>query len=122
MASSIGTQADFSMHSGDTRRLEITIVDENSAAVNLSTATITWALSKKDSASVAPKGSALLTKTLANGGITIVSAAAGRCDVDLASSDTVTFSGDYYHELELTILATVSTVLYGAVTIIKDLI
>jgi hypothetical protein len=117
----IGTQSDFSMHSGDTRTLEITVKDEDSAVVNISTATITWALSKQDSASVAPKGAAIVTKTVGDG-VTITDGPNGRVDVAISAADTSALSGDYYHELEVTISSSVSTVLFGTVTIKKDLI
>ena len=117
----IGTQSSISMHSGDTRVLEITVVDENQAAVDLSAADVTWALSKKAADEVLPKGSALLTKVVGNG-IAIVDAVTGRADVTIDPSDTEALAGDFYHELQVVLGGAVSTVLYGTVTIVKDLI
>ena len=112
------------MHSGDTRTLEITVKDEDSVVVNLTTASVVWALSKQDSASVAPRGAAIVTKTGPDPevGLTIPDGPNGRIDVDLSAVDTADLSGDYYHELEVTISSSVSTVLFGTVTIKKDLI
>jgi transcription elongation GreA/GreB family factor len=118
----IGSEASISMHSGDTRRLEVTVVDEASAAVDLTTASsIIWALSKKDADSVAPRGSSLVSKDIGSG-VTVTDAVNGRVDVAIASADTAALAGDYYHEIQVTMGGDISTVLYGTVTIVKDLI
>jgi len=117
----IGTQSSISMHSGDTRKLQVTIVDESSAAVDLTSASIIWALSKKAADEVLPRGSAIVTKSIGDG-ITVIDAVTGRVDILIDSADTASLAGDFYHEMQLTLGGSVSTVLYGTVTIVKDLI
>ena len=58
----IGPQQDISLHSGDSRTLRVTINDDAGSPQNLTDATFIWALSKKTSDSVAPKGTAILNK------------------------------------------------------------
>ena len=117
----LGKEQDFSMHSGDDRVLQVTVRNPANAVVNISGATITWALSKKSASSVEPKGSAIVTKTTSSG-ISITDAANGRCDVTLAEADTASLAGTYYHELQIVLSGDTSTVMYGTVTIKKDLI
>jgi len=58
----IGPQQDIQLHSGDSRTLRVTINDDAGAALDLTDATFIWALSKKTSDSVAPKGTSILSK------------------------------------------------------------
>ena len=113
----LGTTNDLTMHSGDTFRLEVTVNDSLGAPLDISTATITWALSRKRSDKVSPRGDALVTKAA-----TVIDGPTGRCNVTLYEADTAGLSGVYYHELQVTIGASVSTVIYGTFTIAKDLI
>lgn len=117
----IGTQSNITMHSGDTRNLLITVVDSTSTAVDLTAAGITWALSKKAADSIAPRGAALVTKAIGTG-VSIIVAGDGTLSVVLDTADTSALSGVYYHEMQLTQGAAISTILYGTVTISKDLI
>jgi len=119
----IGLEANFSHHSGDSRTLELTINDEDGAALDITTATeITWALSKKVSDSVIPKGGALITKTLGSG-VTLIDGPTGRADVAITPEDTADMKeDDYYHEVQLELGGDTSTVLFGTVTLLKDLI
>ena len=113
----LGTQNDVSMHSGDSLTLEITVNDASGSAVNVSSATASWALSKKATDSTAPRGAALVTKSA-----TIIDGPTGRVDVVLDPADTDALAGTYYHELQVTVDGNVSTVLYGSITIAKDLV
>jgi len=116
----LGTQNDITLHSGDTLVLEVTVKNASATAVDLTAATFAWAMSKKSASAVAPQGAALLTKALASG-ITLIDAATGRIDITLDPADTESLAGTYYHELQMTDTGVVSTVLYGSVTIVKDL-
>lgn len=119
----IGLQQDFDMHSGDSRDLEITVVDENDAAVDVSAATMTWELSKLDSSGTlpAPRGAALVTKTVGSG-ITITDGPNGELTVALDPADTADLRGDHYHELQIVTGGKTSTVLFGKVAVLKDLV
>lgn len=116
----LGLVQDFSMHSGDNRDLQVTIKDAAGAVVNITGAALTWALSKGNG-SDGPRGTALVTKTVGSG-ITIVDGANGRADIVLVPADTEALAGDYYHELQLVAGGSSSTVLYGTVTILKNLV
>lgn len=121
----LGNQEDFSMHSGDSRTLEVTVRDEADAVVNISAASgadLTWALSKKATDTVDPRGASLVSKTEGSG-IAITDGPNGRCDVTLDPADTADLKGDdYYHEMQVILSGDTSTVLYGVVTIKGDLI
>jgi len=117
----IGLEEGFEHHSGDSRTLEVTINDEVGAVVDISSATLTWGLSKKSADTTTPMGAALITKTIGSG-ITITDGPNGRCDVAIDPADTDALAGDFYHELEMVLTGETSTVLYGAVTILKDLV
>jgi len=58
----IGTQNDFSMRSGDSRLLQVTINDDAGSPLDITGASVIWALSKKATDTVSPKGAAVLTK------------------------------------------------------------
>tara|TARA_R110002096_G_scaffold288387_1_gene482127 strand:+ start:715 stop:1074 length:360 start_codon:yes stop_codon:yes gene_type:complete len=116
----LGTLNDFSLHSGDSLTLEVTVNDAAAAAVDITSATFIWVLSKKSTTSVAPRGAAILTKALASG-VAINDGPTGRADITLDPADTASLDGTYYHELQMTNAGFVSTVLYGSVTIAKDI-
>ncbi len=119
----LGTNSPFSMHSGDTKTLQVTIVDDAGAVVDISGATsITWAISKTIAGSGEPKGLALTTKTVGSGITLTTDGTDGRCDVLIDGADTDALAGEYYHEMQLILTSTISTVLFGTVTISKDLI
>lgn len=113
----LGNSFDFSMHSGDTLTLNVTVQDAVGDPVDLTGATCTFGLSKQDSEGL-PKGSALASPT-----VTIVSAAAGNVSVAIVPANTASLAGDYYHELQVVDASSnVSTVLYGTATVQKDLL
>ena len=118
----IGPQQDISLHSGDSRTLRITINDDAGAALDITGATIKWQLSKKAADSVEPKGAFILSKGTTSTGIEITDATGGICEVTLAPADTEALAGEFYHELQMTLDGSVSTVLFGQATIVKDLI
>jgi len=118
----IGPQQDISLHSGDSRVLRVTVTDENAAALDITAAVFIWALSKKDAETVSPKGTPIVTKTMAVGSIEITNAPGGVIEITLAPADTAALAGEFYHELQMTLDGAISTVLYGQATIVKDLI
>ena len=90
----IGPQQNISLHSGDTRTLRVTVNDENGAALDITDASFLWAMSKKVADSVAPKGTAILTKS---------SATVGAVDTwvlgaTYSPNDEVTYNGETYRE------------------------
>ena len=117
----LGKEQDFSMHSGDDRVLEVSITDSANAALNITGATVTWALSRAVADKVEPKGAAIVTKTVGSG-ITLTNPSGGVLQVAIAETDTDDLAGTYYHEMQLVLSGDTSTVMYGTVTIKKDLI
>jgi hypothetical protein len=88
--------ADFEMFSGDTKVIRVTATDENGAPLDLSGVDIIWALAKKAG------GVPIFTKDIGNG-ISIVDAAAGIFEINLAPIDTDTLKGSFYHEAQMTV-------------------
>jgi len=113
----LGAQHDFSMHSGDDLVLEVTVKDAAGTVVDISGASGTFGIGKLDS-SGNPKGSSLAAPAVA-----ITDGAAGKLSVTIVPANTESLAGDYWHELQLTDAATkISTVLYGTLTVQKDLV
>lgn len=109
----------FTMWSGDTRRLSVTVDDGATppVAVNITGSAISWHLAKRLTSSTA-----ILTKTVGVG-ITITNGAAGIFEVLIDPADTAALSGDYYHEAEIVLSGgDKSTVMTGVATIKRDLI
>lgn len=108
--------ADFSMYSGDSKIIQVTLQDASGAAVDVSSPmTIIWQLSKKVTSP------ALLTKTVGTG-IAVTNGPLGKFEITLAPVDTAGLKGDYYQEIEINDSGTISTVLTGTVTINPDAI
>lgn len=104
--------SDFSMYSGDSRVLTITIRDEEGVAVDVSSTAIVFGIFRAD-------GTQLLSKTLGAG----VSVVTSTVTVTLLPADTAGLSGVFGHELQITMpTGVVATALRGEVTIVKDYI
>lgn len=106
---------DFTMFAGDTKVLQITLTDSANVIVDVSTASIIWALSRKATST------ALLTKEVGTG-VTITDGPGGKFEVAIDPVDTADLKGDYYHEIEVEMGGVVSTVTSGTITIQPDLI
>lgn len=107
----------FTMYAGDTRRIEVTVV-EGSLPVDLTGATIRWGLSSDATNS----GSVTVLKNIGSG-IDLLDGPGGRYLITLSPADTAaSVPGKYYHESEVVEAdGTVSTVLIGFITI-KDVL
>lgn len=109
---------DFELVSGNDKDLLFTTLDENDNVVDLTGATIVWALSR-----AAKNKSRLVTYTSPTN-LTITDAAAGLFTVKLQSADTEGLKADdYYHEVRLTSAAGRKTTLaIGTVKILDNVI
>lgn len=91
----------FTMFAGDTKRLNFTLTngDASGTPLDISDAVVVWQASKGTVArfSAIP----VLTKTVANGGLTIVDELNGQILVELLPADTQALNGNFYHELQL---------------------
>ena len=109
--------ADFTMYSGDTKLLEITVLDQDGDPVDLTGATVKWQMAKK-----VTSDTPVLSKEIGSG-VVIMNPTAGRFDISLQPADTAAIKGAYYHEAEITESGgDVATVLAGTITILPDLI
>lgn len=124
----LGTQHDFAMHRGDSRKITGTVVDETGTAVDItgvSGTDLSWILTVLDTnlSEPAPRGEALVTKTLTSG-IFVVSAVAGTIRIELDEADTAGRVAplDYYHELQLVLGGETTTVLFGIISLSKDIV
>ena len=120
----LGTRYDLEIHRGDDRDLDFTVVDPAGDAVDITTAALTYSVSKLDSSQSdpAPRGAvALFTKTVGSG-ITITNGPNGEATITLASADTTGLQtpADYYHEIQ-SVLTKTTTIMYGILTLKRDL-
>lgn len=106
----------FSMFAGDSKTLQVALVDEAGVPIDVSApVTMTWELSKRVTST------AILIKTLGSG-ITVIDGPAGKFNIELFPADTADLKGDYYQEIEINDRGNISTVLSGTVAISPDLI
>lgn len=108
----------FEMHKGDTRTVTVTVTDDDDQAVNLTGATVKWAVANT------PTSATLISKQTGGSGISITNATGGVFVITLVPADTSSLSArTYYHEAQVTDAAgVVSTVLIGKLKLIEDLI
>lgn len=112
--------AHFEMCAGDTRRINISLVDQLGAPMSIADCTVRWQASR----GTAERFSAtpLITKTI-GAGIEVTDEFGGRLTVHLAPSDTENLAGDFYHELELRdATGDVSTPIRDTFTLLRNLI
>lgn len=108
--------ANFEMYAGDSKTLQILVLDEAALPADITGASIRWQLAQKLA------GPALVSKATGSG-ITIVDGPGGRFDVALDPPDTEALKGCYYHEAEATNAGgVVSTVITGSAEIKPTLI
>lgn len=126
----LGKRHNYSKHRGDEYDLDGSLVKADGITIeDLSAATggdLEWNFSLADSGSVPkPSGVALLSPAKTIGaGITIVDGPAGEWTVVVVSADTNGLAAArYYHELQYTSpTGRVSTILYGWMTLLEDLV
>lgn len=111
----------FEMYAGESKVITVTVKDAAGALVDIGGASIEWIAKRSEDDAVG-----LITKTTAaGGGITILDQTThkGEFTITLVPADTQSLGGaSYYHEAEVTDIATdVSTVMRGIVTIKKAL-
>ena len=113
-SSMAATAQDFTMHSGDTKDITVTVYDGDGNTVALAGATIVWSMAQRLGES------ALVTKTTAAADITI---SGSDFSFSLDPADTTALVGTYYHEAQVTDSGgDVATVLTGTIIIEEELI
>jgi hypothetical protein len=103
--------------SGDSLDIGVTALDADGAALDITGATITYAISPADE----PGGTAVVTKSTADG-ITITDAAAGTFTITIDAGDTAALeTADYHHEVQVTTAdSKVYTILRGKISALAD--
>jgi hypothetical protein len=106
----------FEIYAGDSKNITVTVTNADGSPIDLTGATIKWALKKRVSSP------ADITKeTNTNAGISVANPTTGVFLIPLKPDDTKDLSGVFYHEAEVTDgVGNVSTVLTGEVTIHKS--
>ena len=109
----------FTMHSGDSKNIIVTVKDENDAVVDITGATVDWQMARSQN-SATPD---LVKSTTGGNGITLTDPVNGVFTVALDATDSDDFIGAYYHEAQVTDAGgKISTVIIGTITVLTDLI
>ena len=120
-----GTRKDFELHRGDGKTLTFTVVDEDGVGLDLTGLSLEWNYSKIRADAVEPLGAAILSpgKTVGSG-ITLTDITNGVGEIALLSADTLgqRATQTYYHEMQVSEGVEPSTVLYGKMLLILELI
>lgn len=104
------TGQNFEIVAGDTVKINISVTDQNNAAVDLTNATVTWLLYKNLNDTAVSKS----TTT----GITITNVRGGVFQISLTAADTQNLAGMYTHAAKVTdALGNAITVTTGTATI-----
>lgn len=115
----------FSMKSGDSRTITVTVDDGAipPVAVDISGFDVWWEMSPLSSSGAFSGTPTLQKDSLLAGGVAITDGPNGVFQVTLAPTDTDPLSGDFYHEAQVKDgSGNISTVLTGKITIGRDLI
>ena len=112
------TPQNFELVSGNDKDVRFTTLDQDDIAVDITGATIIWALARS-----AKNKSALFTYTSPTN-IAITNGLAGKFTVSIQDTDTLTLkAGKYYHEARVTSAAGKKiTVAYGEVDMLDNVI
>ncbi len=112
---------DFHLFQGDTKRINFALKRGDGTPLDLTGATLRWQCARLKTPGVF-SSTATLQKTETSG-IEVTDAYNGLVTVTLSPSETVTLSGDFYHEMEsLDASGDVATVFVGEFQIKKALI
>jgi hypothetical protein len=109
------------LFTGDSKALNVIVVDDNGNAIDLTNASVTWQLAVKNWKSD-PAAVPIITKSSATAGQ--ITLASGSFTVNIVSADTAGLTeGNYYQEAQVTLSdGTIGTPLTGTVKIKPNLI
>lgn len=106
----IGTNQNFSMYSGDSKKIFVSIVDSKGTSINLLGSTVTWVLLKQNGIEV--------TRKTSPGGVVFTQPEEGKLLVSLEPEDTNGLVGEHIHAMRIKDSSgIVSTVIKGQITI-----
>lgn len=110
------TPQNFTITSGDSKTLRVSVVDQDGAAVDLTGASAVWAVATS-------RSTPILLQKATPASITITDGPGGLLEVTLDPADTDSFAGSYYHELQIVDNeGRKSTALTGTLNVRHDLI
>jgi hypothetical protein len=99
------------LYAGDNASLNYAITDESNNPLNLTGSSLVYIIAANEG------GAAIVTKSTANGGISVTNAAGGLLTVSLASADTASLSGVLWQQLVMTDAnSAVTTLSTGTIT------
>lgn len=105
---------DFTMRQGDSKIVNITVVDENNEVLDITGVTVNWIMYKRN------PDNPILQKTTTSG-ISLTLPTSGILTINILPQDTENLLGRFYHEAEITDTnENISTVTEGSVTIFKS--
>lgn len=115
------TPQNFEIVSGNDKQLNVTVLDENGSAVDLSGATIVWAVAINE------KSKSRIFEYTSPTNITITDATVGKFRIDVQASDTEPLSigrieTSYYHEARMLVGGKKTTVMIGTITVLGNVI
>jgi len=106
--------------SGDTLRLNISVVDDNDNAVDIRSADIEYMIAQPPNAQ---QSKVIEVQKSVGSGITITDGANGKFEIDIEPTDTESLEGRFEHECEVTDTdGDVTTIFTGVFNISEDLI
>jgi hypothetical protein len=113
------TSQNFEMWAGDSKKILATITDaDTGSGTSLSSMDIEWGLYALDDMTKAT-ATALLSKASSGSGIVISGCL---MTISLQNSDTATLGGLYYHEAQVTLSGSPTTIFTGVVRINQSLV
>lgn len=116
------TPQNFEVVSGNDKVINVTVLDEDGNAVDLSGSTIVWAVA------ISEKSKSTIFSYTSPTNITITDASAGKFRIDLEDTDTEALSiarikMDYYHEARVVSSGgKKTTVMVGTMTVLGNII
>jgi hypothetical protein len=114
------TPQDFEVVSGNDKELNVTVLDQDDLPISLTGAVIAWAYSR-----AASNKTRIQTYTSPTN-ITIIlpqtGSNKGKVRIDVQAVDTEPLVGDYYHEARMTAAGKKSTIMYGKMKVLSNII
>lgn len=115
------TPQNFEIVSGNDKQLNVTVLDEDGVAVDITGATIVWAVAINE------KSKSTIFQYTSPTNITITAATAGKFRIDVQDTDTEPLSigrinTNYYHEARMLAGGEKSTVMIGTMTVLGNVI
>lgn len=114
------TPQDFEVVSGNDKEITVPVLDQDDLPIDIAGSVIVWAYSRS-----ASNKTRIQTYTSPTN-ITIIlpqtGSNKGKFRIDLQKADTEPLAGDYYHEARMVAGGKTTTVMYGTMTVLSNII